>query len=65
MIQSSINSFGADVVAANTAAGNLDSFIYTACNSVYHASMTFTSQNLGAGKPERIKPCLLYTSRCV
>ena len=56
MIQSSINSFGADVVAANTAAGNLDSFIYTACNSVYHASMTFTSQNLGAGKPERIKP---------
>ena len=56
MIQSSINSFGADVVAANTAAGNLDSFIYTACNSVYHASMTFTIQNLGAGKPERIKP---------
>ena len=56
MIQSSINSFGADVVAANTAAGNLDSFIYTACNSVYHASMTFTSQNLGAGRPERIKP---------
>ena len=55
MIQSSINSFGADVVAANTAAGNLDSFIYTACNSVYHASMTFTSQNLGAGKYDRIK----------
>ena len=56
MIQSSVNSFGADVIAANTAAGNLDSFIYTACNSVYHASMTFTSQNLGAGKPERIRP---------
>jgi putative MATE family efflux protein len=55
MIQSSINSFGADVVAANTAAGNLDSFIYTACNSVYHASMTFTSQNLGAGKYDRIR----------
>ena len=55
MIQSSINSFGADVVAANTAAGNLDSFIYTACNSVYYASMTFTSQNLGAGKYDRIR----------
>ena len=54
MIQSSINSFGADVVAANTAAGNLDSFIYTACNSVYHASMTFTSQNLGARRYDRI-----------
>ena len=64
MIQSSINSFGADVVAANTAAGNLDSFIYTACNSVYHASMTFTSQNLGAGKYDRIREgryaCLFF-----
>ena len=58
MIQSSINSFGSDAIAANTAASNLDAFVYTACNAVYHASMTFTSQNLGAGKPERIKPCL-------
>lgn len=54
LIQSSINSFGSDVIAANTAAANLDSFLYTACNSVYHAAMTFTSQNLGASKPERI-----------
>lgn len=63
LIQSSINSFGADVVAANTAAANLDSFVYTACNAVYHAAMTFTSQNLGAGKPARIRSvyrdCLL------
>lgn len=56
MIQSSINSFGANVIAANTAAANLDAFVYTACNSVYHAAMTFTSQNLGAGKPDRIRP---------
>lgn len=55
MIQSSINSFGADVIAANTAAGNLDAFVYTACNSVYHAAMTFASQNLGAGKPGRVR----------
>lgn len=54
LIQSSINSFGSDVIAANTAAANLDAFLYTACNAVYHAAMTFTSQNLGAGKPERI-----------
>ncbi|MCQ2419993.1 MAG: MATE family efflux transporter [Clostridia bacterium] len=53
MIQSSVNSFGSNVVAANTAAANIGGFVYTAMNSVYHAALTFTSQNLGAGKPER------------
>ena len=55
MIQSSVNSFGSSVIAANTASGNLDGFIYNACNSVYHAAITFTSQNLGAQKYDRIK----------
>ena len=54
MIQSSVNSFGAEVMAANTAAANLEQFIYTADNAVFHASITFTSQNLGANRPERI-----------
>lgn len=55
LIQSSINSFGASVIAANTAAGNIEGFLYTATNSVYHAAMTFTSQNLGAGRIDRIR----------
>ena len=55
MIQSSVNSFGSSVIAANTASGNLDGFIYNACNSVYHAAITFTSQNLGARKYSRIR----------
>lgn len=54
MIQSSINSFGSDVIAANTAAGNLESFVYTADNAVFHASITFTSQNVGANRLKRI-----------
>lgn len=54
MIQSSINSFGSDVMAANTAAANLEAFIYTATNAVFHASVTFTSQNLGASRLSRI-----------
>ncbi len=54
MVQSCVNSFGADVVAANTASGNIGNFTYTAQNSVYHASMTFTSQNLGARRYDRI-----------
>lgn len=55
LVQSSVNSFGASVVAANTAAASIEGFIYTAMNSVFHASITFTSQNLGAGKIDRIR----------
>lgn len=58
MVQSAVNSFGADIVAANTASGNIGNFTYTAQNSVYHAAITFTSQNLGAGKIDRIKKVL-------
>ena len=58
LIQSSVNSFGASVVAANTAAASIEGFIYTAMNSVFHAAITFTSQNLGAGRIDRIKKVL-------
>lgn len=54
IIQSAINSFGYVTMAGNSAAGNLDGFIYIAMNSVYHAALSFTSQNIGARKPERL-----------
>lgn len=54
MIQSSINSFGSTVIAGNTASGNIDGIIYVCCNAVSQASMTFSSQNLGAKKYDRI-----------
>ena len=54
MVQSAVNGFGADVVAANTASSNIAAFTYTAMNSVYHAAITFTSQNLGARRYDRI-----------
>ncbi len=54
IIQSSVNSFGSVVMAGNSAAGNLEGFVYTGMNSVYQACITFVSQNLGAGKPRRI-----------
>lgn len=54
LIQSAVNSFGSDVIAANTASANLEAFTYTAVNAVFHAAVTFTSQNLGALKLERI-----------
>jgi len=55
LIQSSVNSFGADVMAGNTAASNLEGFVYVAMNSVYQTSISFTSQNYGAKKFDRIK----------
>lgn len=54
LIQSSVNSFGSEVMAGNAAAGNLEGFVYTAMNSVYQAALNFTSQNYGARKPERL-----------
>ena len=59
MIQSAVNSFGSSVIAANSAAANICNFTYTGMNAVSHASITFTSQNLGAGKLSRIKSIYL------
>ena len=49
LIQSSINSFGSVAMAGNTAAGNLEGFVYTSMNAVYQTNLSFTSQNMGAG----------------
>lgn len=42
------------VVKGNAASANLESFIYTAQNTVYQAAISFTSQNVGAEKYDRI-----------
>lgn len=61
LIQSTINAYAnltaipKVIVAGNAAAGNLEGFVYTAMNSVYHTALTFVGQNVGAGKYERIK----------
>ena len=49
VIQSAVNSFGSIVVAGNSAASNLEGFVYTAMNAFAQAAVTFTSQNMGAG----------------
>jgi len=58
VIQSSVNSFGSTVTAGNAAAANLEGFVYVIMNSFYQAALTFTSQNLGGGRPERIRHIL-------
>lgn len=55
LIQSGINSFGSVVMAGNTAAGNLEGFVYMGMNSIYQTSLSFTSQNMGAKQYNRVK----------
>ena len=55
VIQSAINSFGAAAIAGNTAAASIEGFATTVSNSISQAALTFSSQNMGAGKLDRIK----------
>jgi putative MATE family efflux protein len=54
LIQSAVNSFGSTMVAASSAAGNVESFVGTTMNAYYNAAITFTGQNMGAKKYDRI-----------
>jgi putative MATE family efflux protein len=66
LIQSGINSFGAVCVAGNSAASNLEGFVYTSMNSFYQTTLTFTGQNVGAGNYKRVgkvvHTCLLLVT---
>ena len=66
LIQSSINSFGSIAMAGSTAAGNVEGFIYNSMNAFHQTSLSFTSQNYGAGKRERLNRilflCILMVS---
>ncbi|HEY8421485.1 MAG TPA: MATE family efflux transporter [Thermoclostridium sp.] len=59
LIQSSVNSFGSDVMAGNSAASNIEGFIYVSMNSIYNTALTFTGQNVGAKKYDRINRILV------
>lgn len=65
VIQSSVNSFGATVVAGNSAASNIEGFVYVAMNAFSQAIVAFVSQNIGAGKYERINKIVITTQLCV
>ncbi len=54
LIQSSVNSFGSIAMAGNTAASNLEGFVYTAMNSFHQTSISFCGQNYGAMKFRRV-----------
>ena len=65
LLQSGYNSLGTVAVNANTAAANVDAYIYNVMNSFYHATLTFASQNFGAKNYSRVKKVGWVSAACV
>ena len=59
VIQSAINSLGTVVIAASSAAYNIEILVYYVFNSFSQACTTFVGQNYGAGQIKRCKRTLL------
>lgn len=59
VIQSAINSLGTVVIAASSAAYNIEILVYYIFNSFSQACTTFVGQNYGAGQLKRCKKTLL------
>lgn len=66
VVQSAINTFESAVMAGNAAASNIEAFVYAGMNAFYQTTITFTGQNIGAGKYRRIpkifKWCCIYST---
>lgn len=60
LIQSSVNSFGSVAMAGNTAASNIEGFVYTSMNAFHQTAISFTGQNYGARNVKRIGRILVY-----
>ena len=59
VIQSAINSLGTVVMAASSAAYNIEIFAYDILNSFSQACTTFVGQNYGAGQIRRCRKVLI------
>lgn len=55
IIQKTINGFGEVTIAGNTAARELEGFVYTMMNAVANTAVTAVGQNYGANNFDRIK----------
>lgn len=55
LVQSYVNSFGANAIAAFSAADKFNAFLAMPTNSLSLTITTFTGQNLGANKKERVQ----------
>ena len=58
VIQSAVNSMGEAAIAGGGAAASINTMLHTSTAAFYNASLTFSSQNIGARKPERVDKVL-------
>ena len=65
VIQSSVNTFGEVIMAGNSAAANIEQFVYVSMNAMYQATISFVSQNYGAGNYHRIRRIVIRAQICV
>ncbi len=65
VIQKSINGFGKVTVSGNSAAANLEGFVYVSMNAFHQATLSFMSQNYGVGRYERLKKIAVSGILCV
>lgn len=54
-IQNLINGFGASAIAGYSAAVKLNTFALTSFTALSNSLSSFTAQNIGAGKPDRVR----------
>lgn len=59
VIQSAINGFGTERVAAWAVWGKIDSMYWMVLSSLGTATTTFVGQNYGAGKRDRVRKCVV------
>ncbi len=64
LVQGRVNSFGPAVMAAFAAAVKIDSFAYMPVQDFGNAFSTFTAQNFGARKQERIRQGIRSAAAC-
>lgn len=55
LIQRAVNGFGEDMTASFTVGSRIEMYINLPCNAFQTTMATYTGQNVGAGKPDRIR----------
>ena len=55
LIQYVVNDLGTAAIAANTAAGRIEGYLFVPAQGLNNGIATFSGQNVGAGKPERVR----------
>ncbi|MBQ4563012.1 MAG: MATE family efflux transporter [Lachnospiraceae bacterium] len=63
-VQTMLNGFGSTAVAAEAAGANIDDFIHIAMDAFYQAVLSFTSQNMGANRRDRINKVMFTGLGC-